>query len=52
MMVPAPPNRLTPPMMTAAIDESRSASPMTAEPAPYCRVERKPATPAVQADRA
>src|SRR5690606_3874487 len=40
--VPAPPNRLTPPMMTAAIEERRSGSPMTAEPAVKRSVERKP----------
>src|SRR5690606_13245359 len=32
MIVPAPPNRLTPPMITAAIDDSSSGSPTTAEP--------------------
>ena len=48
--VPAPPNKLTPPMMTAAIEASSSGSPMTAEPAVKRSVERKPAIPAVQAD--
>ena len=48
--VPAPPNMLTPPMMTAAIEESSSGSPMTAEPAVKRSVERNPATPEVAAD--
>ena len=50
MTLPAPPKRLTPPMMTAAMDESSNGSPMTAEPAVNRRVDRKPATPAVAAD--
>ena len=33
MIVPDPPDMLTPPMMTAAIEESSSGSPITAEPA-------------------
>ena len=33
MIVPAPPNRLTPPMITAAIEESSSGSPISAAPA-------------------
>ena len=48
--VPAPPNMLTPPMMTAAIEESSSGSPITAEPAVKRSVERKPATPEVAAE--
>ena len=50
MIEPAPPKRLTPPMMTAAIEESSSGSPMTAEPAEKRSVERKPAMPAVMAE--
>ena len=46
--LPAPPNRLTPPMITAAIEESSSGSPITAEPAVKRSVERKPAMPAVR----
>ena len=41
---------LTPPMMTAAIEDSSSGSPITAEPAVKRSVERKPATPEVAAD--
>ncbi len=37
-------------MMTAAIEESSSGSPMTAEPAVYWSVDRKPAMPAVAAE--
>ena len=48
--VPAPPNMLTPPMITAAIEEQSSGSPITAEPAVKRSVDRKPATPAVEAD--
>ena len=50
MTVPAPPKRLTPPMITAAIEERSSGSPITAEPAVKRSVERKPAMPAVEAE--
>src|ERR1700722_5891056 len=49
--VPAPPNMLTPPIMTAAIELRSSGSPMTADPAVKRKVDRKPATPEVAADR-
>ena len=48
--VPAPPNMLTPPMMTAAIEDSSSGSPITAEPAVKRSVDRKPAIPEVAAE--
>ena len=50
MTEPAPPKRLTPPMMTAAIEERSSGSPITAEPAVKRSVDRKPAMPAVTAE--
>ena len=48
MMLPRPPNMLTPPMITAAIDWSRSSgSPAIEEPPLKRAVCKQPAMPAV-----
>ena len=49
-IVPEPPNRLAPPMTTAAIESSNSASPACGAPAEKRPVYSAPATPPMTAE--